>query len=898
MKTKLVMFACKETTIFDLLEPRSLDHMTKLYLYDGRRDAPPQRFWYSRIDTRQSTISSIYLEPGSWLKLTLSDNVLTRKLILSNGSDKNPMGIGYPVNSYPTITNTVYRAALDAWALISPRIINLETHGIFDDRINSLRQQGLTALAESAQHLQELNYSEFRETASASLAFAARVYNQIEKTQKDVLFGVLFYIALFVPFAFCMERFLFGYANIYKRIVAFILILTALILVIYNVHPAFDLAYSPMVVILAFFIIGLSLMVTLIIFFRFEEEMILLQRHASHMNASEISRWKAFAAAFFLGVSNLRRRRIRTILTCSTLIILTFTIMSFTTVKSNRQENRLFFHSDAPYHGLLLKKLNWRSMPPQAVEILVNSMRSISLPAPRIWLEAADPTKSVRVPLRNGGKQSILNGLIGLSPDEPAITGLDRILSSGRWFRENEYNSIILSDHSAAALGIVPGEAQTILLWGAPFTVIGTFPGDILDSTNDLDGEPLTPVTFPEEASAEMSEAEHEAMESGEDIRSYQSRYTHVPAATTAIIHSDTLLSMGGKVKNIALRPDSDTDIEEAASSLIDRFSLAIFSGTKDGVWLYNISDTLSYSGVPNIIIPLLISILIVLNTMISSVYERKTEIGIYTSVGLAPSHVAFLFVAEAMALAVISVVLGYLLAQISAALLSNTTFWEGITVNYSSMAGVAAMLLVISVVLISVIYPARVAARIAIPDVNRSFKLPPPVNDTTTVILPFLMKYSEYASIGGFLYNFFVSHQDISHGKFSTGSVEIIQACKHSDEISEAINRHKNPLSFSCVHMRTQTWLAPFDFGIMQQVDIQFCPAKDNKDFLEVKMSAKRESGENGQWQRLNKLFIHELRKQLLVWRSMDQKTHEQFSKKFKTVSEHLTTTEANGYE
>jgi hypothetical protein len=50
---------------------------------------------------------------------------------------------------------------------------------------------------------------------------------------------------------------------------------------------------------------------------------------------------------------------------------------------------------------------------------------------------------------------------------------------------------------------------------------------------------------------------------------------------------------------------------------------------------------------------------------MISSVYERKNEIGIYTSVGLAPSHVGFLFVAEAMALAVISVVLGYLLAQV-----------------------------------------------------------------------------------------------------------------------------------------------------------------------------------------------------------------------------------------
>jgi len=861
--------------------------MTKLYLYDGRRDAPPQRYWYSRIDTRESIISSIYLEPGSWLKLTLSDNVLTRRLILSNGTKEVPLGLGYPVDDYPQINNTIFRAALDGWVLLAPRIINLESHGIYDERINSLKERGLTALASSVRNLEELNYTEFRETAAESLALAARVYDQIEKTQKDVLFGVLFYIALFVPFAFCMERFLFGYANIYKRIIAFVLILTGLILIIYNVHPAFDLAYSPMVVILAFFIIGLSLMVTLIIFFRFEEEMILLQRHASHMSAAEISRWKAFVAAFFLGVSNLRRRRIRTILTCSTLIILTFTIMSFTTVKSNQQENKLFFQQNAPYNGLLLKKLNWRSMPPQATGILEGSMRAISNPAPRVWLESNDLTRSVQVPLRSGAKTTTLQGLIGLSHHEANVTGLHTLLSSGRWFEEGDHNAIILSDSSASELGVIitPDTFPTIMLWGTPFTVVGIFPGETLDRTYDLDGEPLTPVIFPDDASQDMSDIEFEALESGDDIRSFQSRYVHIPAAVTGIIPSTTLLSMGGVLKNVAIRPDPATDISEIASHLVDRFNMAIFTGTDSGVWLYNISDTMAYSGVPNIIIPLLISILIVLNTMISSVYERKNEIGIYTSVGLAPSHVAFLFVAEAMALAAISVVLGYLVAQISAALLSTTPLWEGITVNYSSMAGVAAMVLVICVVLISVIYPSRVAARIAIPDVNRSFTLPAPVDNKISVMLPFFMKHIEYQSMGGFLHSFFSGHQDISHGKFSTGPVELVYSCKDTSEINNAIEMYRDPTTFCCVHLRSKVWLAPFDFGIMQRVDIQFCPARDNHVYLEIKISILRESGEEGQWRRINKQFIHELRKQLLIWRSMDPATHQLLGAQYKDI-------------
>ncbi len=885
MKTDLVMFSCRETTIFDLLEPRSFAHMTKLFLYDGRRDASPQHYWYSRIDTRDSIISSIYTEPGTMLKLTLSDTVLTNKMLLTNGSSQNPMGSGYSVEQYPSIPNTLFHAARDAWTLLTPRIDNLESHGIYDERLNGLKERGLKALETSSEALASLTYSISREAAAESLALAARVYVQVEKTQKDVLFGVLFYIALFVPFAFVMERFLFNFSHIYKRIVGFFLILLLLIVIIYNVHPAFDLAYSPMIVILAFFIIGLSFMVTLIIFFRFEDEMILLQRRATHKRPEEISRWKAFVAAFFLGVSNLRRRKIRTLLTCSTLIILTFTIMSFTTIKSNRKQVRLDFKPDAPYRGLLLKKVNWQSLPPQATDILVGSMTAISKPAPRVWLGGKDPTKPVTVPLRTEKAAIEIHGLIGLSPNEAAVTGLDGLLSSGRWFEESDNQAIILEDQMARQLGVTAEKNNLISLWGIPFTVIGTFNGDTFDKAIDLDGEPLTPVIFPDEAGSDITEAEQDALESGDDILSFQSRYQHIPANQTAIIPAATLLAAGGQLKNIAIKPANEADIPSIATQLTDRFNLAIFTGEEGGVRLYNISDTMNYSGVPNIIIPLLISILIVLNTMISSVYERKGEIAVYTSVGLAPSHVSFLFIAEAMALAVLSVVIGYLVAQVSAALLSTTTIWQGITVNYSSMAGVAAMVLVIIVVLISVIYPSRVAARIAIPDVKQTFKLPAPIDNTIEIILPFLMKYEEHESIGGFIYNYFKGHQDITHGLFSTGPVEILFSCSTVDEIVKMVHESDTPEDLRCLHIGAKVWLAPFDFGILQHVDVQFCPAREGENFLEIKISLHRLSGESGIWQRINKSFLYEFRKQLLIWRSIDNETHRQLALSFQEI-------------
>jgi len=874
MKTDLVMFNCRQTTIFNLLEPRSLRYMTKLQLIDGRREAPPVRYWYSRIDTRSSIIASIFLEPETRLKLTLSDTVLQKKMILSNASAQDPLGTGYRIQDFPTLFHTNYLAARDMWALLTPRIGNLEEHGIFDQTISELQAAGKEALKRAEMSLKERRYDIFNEEASRSWALASRVYDHVERTQKDVLFGVLFYIALFVPFAFCMERLLFGFVSIYKRIIGFSAILGLVILVIARVHPAFKLAYSPTVVILAFFIIGLSALVTMIIVIRFEDEMILLQRRASHKRPAEISSWKAFSAAFFLGVSNLRRRRLRTTLTCLTLIILTFTIMSFTSVKSMRRQNRLHFGPEASYQGLLIKNIDWTKLPPDSLPIFRSLFNGRVQVAPRIWLSSDDPDRAAQIVCRFQGEPIILQGLTGLSADEPSVTGLDSVLLKGRWFGKNERKAVLVPATLAERLDIDPADPQknSLDLWGMRLTIIGIFSEKMLQQRPDLDGELITPVIFPSETSLEMSEVEKDALESGEDVRNFQGRYHHLNPENVLLLPAATLMELGGTLQAVALKVPGINDGSQARL-LSDRFGLALFSGEGDGVYLYNASDTVNYSGMPNIVIPLLISILIVLNTMISSVFERKREIAVYTSVGLAPSHVSFLFIAEALAFAVISVVLGYLLAQTSAGFLAGTKLWNGITVNYSSTAGVAAMVLVMGVVLLSVIYPARVAANIAIPDVNRNWKLPETSNNSITVTLPFLMRYQEHASICGFLYAYLLGHQDVSHGVFATGTVKLDERCRYEPG---TVPRDG---SANCVHLRSQIWLAPFDFGIMQMVDLRFCPARESEDFLEIAVTMTRKSGELTMWRRINKSFLHVLRKQLLIWRSLDDEGHREYA-------------------
>jgi hypothetical protein len=888
METDLIMFASKGITLFNLLEPRTFRYLHKGNVIDGRREADPLRYFYSRLDTwisyyrNASNITTIFLEEGTPLKLTLSDSVLRRKMILLNATEDNPQGNGYMVDEWPILYRTGYKVARDVWTLLTPRIDNLEKRGIFNERIRDLQQTGIQQLDRAKTALANQRYDQFFEATARSWALSSRVYDDVEATQKDVLYGVLFYIALFVPFAFCLERLLFSYSNIYKRIMAFIGILVLLILIIYNVHPAFQLAYSPMVVILAFFIMGLSLIVTMIIFFRFEEEMAGLQTHAQLVQSGEIGRWKAFVAAFLLGVSNLRRRRLRTALTCATLIILTFTIMSFTTAKSMRRHARVLYDSKAPYQGFLLKNVNWRSLPPQAFGRIENSFGDQAISAPRVWLEDEDRTRSTRIPIGVDGRVFEAQGMVGLSAEESKISGIDAIVTTGRWLRPDDRQAVLLPQRMAEQLKIdlVNQPDQTVSLWGMPFKVVGIFSGTKLQDRRDLDGEPLTPVIFPREMSSELSEVEEEALESGDDVREFQSRYQHIAGDLSVIVPYRFLLAAGGHLKGVAVHPRDPDSIQTIARDLIDRFGLSLFSGEPDGTYLYHASDTMSYSGVPNIIIPLIISIFIVLNTMIGSVYERKREIGIYTSVGLAPSHVSFLFIAEAMAFAVLSVVFGYLLAQVTAKLFAATTLWSGITVNYSSMSGVAAMILVIGVVLISVIYPSKVAGEIAMPDVNRSWTLPPARGNELEITLPFLMTYKEHRSIGGFLYEYFDGHRDITHGMFSTADIEFGFVCERPAGLTQtAADCPGDDCDHDqCLQINSRVWLAPFDFGIMQQVEIKFKHAETEAGFLEISIRLNRESGEANAWHRINKAFLNELRKQLLIWRSFGDETKTEY--------------------
>ena len=187
------------------------------------------------------------------------------------------------------------------------------------------------------------------------------------------------------------------------------------------------------------------------------------------------------------------------------------------------------------------------------------------------------------------------------------------------------------------------------------------------------------------------------------------------------------------------------------------RLSITLFAGLSMGgekainVFSYTSMGMTNVEGLGALIIPMFIAALIVLNAMMGAVYERFREIGIYSSVAAAPMHIALLFIAEAVVYAIIGVTLGYIMGQGLGKVLIYFNLLQGMNLNYSSWSAIVSSLLVMGVVLLSTIYPAKIAAKSSVPDTVRRWIPPDPDGDRWEFEFPFMVSEAEVRDSVGF---------------------------------------------------------------------------------------------------------------------------------------------------
>ena len=715
----LVTFPCAAFTLFDLVDPRRLTLLDRVRILQAGREAEPTRFGYCLPPTASEVMQSgyhhtigadtertgvLFVPAETRIKAILSSGrfALSRRGLLLNASEEKPTGAGYDPGG--SQLGGAHRAAADAVLLNRSRLRQLAEHGIRSAMLEALNDAAAKALSAATRDSVALLNASMAGAGRRAWALSAQAYGSILGLAADAVHGVVFFLFLLLPFCVLGERLLIASRGVRRQIVGAAAIFGLVFGVLHFCHPAFDLTLYPSLILLGFAILSLSTAVIALGMSRLNTQLRAGDSGFRALHRADTARGGVLVRSLILGVAQMRRRPWRTGLTAVTLVMLTYTITSYTSVSAARRYNSIPIRGAAAAGGtaLMVRMPAFEGIDAPVIGHLAARFDGNTV-ATRRWYAR---------PLQVFGPAGTASGAaaaLGLSASENRVSGAASALIAGRWFAPGDDDVIILPSQRARDLGLGDGDVgnAAIRVLGRDYVLIGIVSEARFDALRDLSGEALSPLDM------EVHQPRERRVGSSRDEGPVA--FVHIPASQLVFLPA-AVVARWGEWSRLAID-------DFATSSALNLY--ARFEG--DGSYRINTVGVHVFSGEQAVWIPLLIAALIVFNTMLGCVHERLPEIGTLNAIGLAPGHVAGLFLAEAAVYCVVSGILGMLLGVCVARLGWVYGLFPGLMVNYSSLSAVATVAAVMVVVLVSAAYPARQASRICTPGIERHWRLPRP---------------------------------------------------------------------------------------------------------------------------------------------------------------------------
>ena len=878
-KATAVIFRASPITLFPMPDPNTLKPYKDVGFLGNQTLAAPDDF---KVESVPGLLSVVFVPLGEELYFTFkkgkanNPNMLEIRAFALNaegpadGSEIDPgaaeiVGEGFAADTTPRVINPELDAAKSMAQVNARRIRQQQRQGMADDMLLAFNDRAVELAEVAEEQAQVGNMVAARQLARESLAYSSHNYPQARKNMSDAIFGIVWYLLLAIPFVIFLEKLLIGSNDIRKQLAwvgtFFLLFFLALRLL----HPAYELVRSPYVILLGFVTLALALLVGFFIAGKFSRNVADAYRKAQNrVEAADVSRMGAAGTAIGLGLNNLRKRPMRTGLTVATLILITFVMISFASLRSDVVDIEHAL-GDAHYTGLLIRESNLADVKPSLTPL--REVYGRNHVAPRAWAgnfkpeqgKIADPAEYlIKYPAK--GTEATANAIIGLSPNEPLPLrpteqqpGIFALFAG--WFESPDEPIIYLPQTIAQMLQIsedaIRAEEAVVQIGGQEYTVLGVIDESRIENVFDFDGEPLLPINV-----QAITPEQVRNLEEGADEAATPEHVDRLPASQVVAMPLSAI-SGGTQVASIAV---SFPDLEYAAArdritSHLERSGEMTYYGL-DGVSFYGGRMRRgTFEGLVDLLLPIIIAALTVLNTMYGSVYERRNELYVFNAVGLAPNHIRWLFFAEATVYAVVGVVGGYLLAQAMGTTLRTLNLTGGLTMNYSSIASVLVSLVIMIVVILSALLPARVASRLAAPAESMTRRRETAEGHAMELDLPFVFNQRDRIAIVPYFVDWFDNYGEGSAGEFFCSPPEA--------------GLRADPESRAEPFVRTTAWLKPYDLGVSQTVELVVShDASTNDNVAKVIMT--RQSGDRESWERCNHSFIGQLRKRLLTWRGV----------------------------
>jgi len=448
----------------------------------------------------------------------------------------------------------------------------------------------------------------------------------------------------------------------------------------------------------------------------------------------------AIAAAFSLGIRNLRRRKMRTLINLISIIILVFGFITLTSVSLGYGLSKRELRPILPVDALLIKD-----------EPLGGSSGSfISLPESFIkWLEAYPNVTLISPKAENSpvtfekplgrlysasGKWMDVLGIIGIIPSREAnITGIDQIIDEGNYLEDDDLKGILISSSLRELLYVDVGDK--LYGFGEKFIIRGFFDDKTLRRLVDINGQTFLPYFI-----VDPEIGPEPCPENNIVIMTYEKALT-LPKVSTS---------------RVALQLNNIENYESLAKIIALTYEYEVYVSHPGSLTLHLLEKYVEAQGV-ELIFPLIVLVMLNIGlSMFAAVNERRNEIAILSSLGLNPTHIAALFVAEALIIGFIGGGFGYLFGISGyrlAPLLGGLQVREKVSVEW----GIASMFLSGFTAIIASLIPALRSSTLVTPSLLRKWKIrenenPLEVNKHMVLDLPIKLMTKELEPFTAFI--------------------------------------------------------------------------------------------------------------------------------------------------
>jgi len=861
-----VSFKCYSITIFDLVDPlmasgfatqdvhmpfqalKAIGASVEVYDFYGKNEP----FAYGIYFNEREPLAMVFMPEGSVISIIVRRGGMALPpspkpvLVVTNSSEETPEGYGIHVRRNLRFNFTAYRYAYDLYWLTIDRYNKLKERFVRNLSIEEFLAKAKRYLLLCQEMLRERRYSEAYRASILALMWAYRAYMDTMLLIDDSAITGLFLFSITLLSTFFLER-LTTKGRGYRRIITLIVIAVVLMSLLYMVHPVLMIMSNASMSVLGSILLVLFTILVMFSISRAERIRKEISRRLLGIHVIEVDRFSELAVSFSYSLEYMRKRPLRTVLTMITVIVMVSALISLSSTSYTYMVTLVRKEVPGLYNGILIK--SGIGIPPRDIldQHTIGLIRYFAHEAlavcPRVWYYPQSKfPKGVytTVTKQPDGPATEITAILGLSATEVELLLANACIGSFNGFKESEH-WIIIPDVLAKRLNVSLGD--TVEIDGLNFTVVALLDMKSISAFKDLDGRAPTPVDplYVPELGRGITIATQAAM---------------LPPTLSwdrvVIIPYQRALEMGGYVSSIVLLPVGEINFDALrtiAEELIVPLDLNVFIGWNGVVYQASSVRTFAILGMGSISIVLVIGALNIALTFIANIRDRRNEIKIFSTLGFSPFDIVFFTFAEALSYSLIGIVSGYFLGFfINQLLIKMRVLPPDFVFNFASIAVVYPAVVIMLVTLLAATYPALQASKLVTPSLRRRWELPTkPKGDEWEI--PLMMRIPSMTEAKAIIAYLNEYYKAVGREKRTFIVTEIDYAPK-------------------ATYLTMKVSLAPFEAKIQQIAKVEAVRIGPKEIIFSIKL--KRVSGPRETWIRSNFFFIDDLRKQLLIWRSL----------------------------